>query len=500
MFTQKWRDHWGLTRDPFSCEDADKDPVLGEIDPSAVHSGFDRIFGNPDVPSPGIVFGEKGSGKSGLRLMMRRRISTHNKSHPQQKVFQVQYIDFDVQMEQMRQSIRASSDPRKASKAVVNAWRLSDHLDAILSLGVTSLLDNCLEGGERPVDFTRKQKIDLLLLAGLYDQSQRRTTTEAMHALRSALRVRSAHGFWRKTIAVLISIVAVCLALLPYVAESQEWGSVGESSYWLIAGAVTLLGAWGWYFISNLLVGWHANRTVRHVRVLAQDPAALTLILQSLSPKERSEFLLPTGTDDASRFDLFSRFLGVLAGFGYGGCYVLVDRVDEPSLLSGHEEHMKLFVQKLLDIKLLQFPNLALKLFLPIEMETLYRNANSEELKRMRLDKSNLIGELKWTGQELYEVANQRLKASLAPGSPVDELRDLFAEDLDFAHLKETLAGLATPRYAFGFLSAVFSEYVRELPGELEKEDAAWRVPRAQFDVQRAAWIDRTGVLRRSLN
>ncbi len=500
MFTQKWRDHWGLARDPFACEDADKDPVLGAIDPSAVHSGFDRVFGNPDVPSPGIVFGEKGSGKSGLRLMMRRRVANHNKAHPQAKVFQVEYIDFDVQMEQVRQSIRASNDPRKAAKAVVEAWKLSDHLDSILALGVTGLLDSCLNDGERPVDFTRKQKVDLLLLSALYDHSQRRTTDEALNGLRSALHPRLAHAAWRKFLAIVVSILAVVVALTPHLAEWQEWGEVGASKYWYGAGGLLALLTWGWFGLGNLLVSWDAKKTVKHVRVIPQDAHPLTRILQGLSPKEREEYLLPSGTDDASRFDLLSRFLGVLVGFGYGGCYVMVDRVDEPSLLSGSEAHMKLFVQKLLDIKLLQYPSLALKLFLPIEMETLYRNANSEELKRMRLDKSNLIGELKWTGQELYEVANQRLLASLAPGSSIKELRDLFDDDLDFAHIKETLTSLATPRYAFGFLSAVFSEHVRDLPNELEKDAGDWRVPRAHFDVQRAAWIDRTGVLRRSLN
>ena len=33
---------------------------------------------------------------------------------------------------------------------------------------------------------------------------------------------------------------------------------------------------------------------------------------------------------------------------------------------------------------------------------------------------------------------------------------DLFAEDVDMAHLRETLHSLGTPRYTFGFLSALF--------------------------------------------
>ena len=74
MFAHTWRRHWGLDEDPFVQEDADKDPVLARVPLEAVHSSFDRLYGSPDTPGPGIVFGEKGSGKSGLRLAMRRRL------------------------------------------------------------------------------------------------------------------------------------------------------------------------------------------------------------------------------------------------------------------------------------------------------------------------------------------------------------------------------------------------------------------------------------------
>ncbi|HIF22198.1 MAG TPA: hypothetical protein EYQ27_09900 [Gemmatimonadetes bacterium] len=77
MFAKTWRDHWNLSEDPFAFEDADKDPFVTRVDASAVHSSFDRIFGNADTPAPGIVFGEKGSGKSGLRLAMQRGIEKH---------------------------------------------------------------------------------------------------------------------------------------------------------------------------------------------------------------------------------------------------------------------------------------------------------------------------------------------------------------------------------------------------------------------------------------
>ncbi len=507
MFTQKWRDHWGLAKDPFACEDADKDPLLGEVDSSAVHTGFDRIFGNPDVPAPGIVFGEKGSGKSGLRRMMKRRIEEWNAAYPGKQVFLVEYIDFDVQMEHFRQAIGASADPRKASKAVVAAWQLSDHLDAMLSIGVTQLLDEVLEQGRRPDKLTRKQKTDLQLLTALYDRSPRRTTEEAIRGLRSALKIRGSAGATQKTLAVLVTLLAAFVALAPHLSEWLTWGvALGDPVIWYVAGGVLAALAWGTYEWGQVSASWAARRADKSVRTMPIEAAPLANVLRTLRRKERGEYVLPSGVDEAPRYDLLGRFLGLLKGFGYSGAYVLVDRVDEPSLLSGNDQNMREFVRKLLDIKLLQFPDLAIKLFLPIEMETLHRTASPEELKRMRLDKSNLIQELKWTGQELYEIADQRMKASLDPeavganGAKARELRDLFADDLDFQHVKDTLNSLGTPRYAFGFLSAVFSEYVRELPNDLPADEPRWRVPRASFDVQRGAWLDHTGVLRRSLN
>ena len=85
MFATIWRAHWGLQQDPFAGEDADKDTLLDEVDLSCVHSGFDRLFGSTKSPAPGVVFGEKGSGKSGLRRMMRRKLSKLEEERPEER-------------------------------------------------------------------------------------------------------------------------------------------------------------------------------------------------------------------------------------------------------------------------------------------------------------------------------------------------------------------------------------------------------------------------------
>lgn len=498
MFTKKWRDHWGLTEDPYACEDADKDPILAEVDSSAVHSGFDRIFGNPKVPAPGIVFGEKGSGKSGLRRMMRRRLDEYNAAHPDERVFFIEYIDFDGFLEQFRRTAKGGRNPRKAADAVLEGWGITDHLDAILSLGVTAMVDEALESGDRVKGLAPKQKSDLLLLTALYYRSPKRTTGEAVRGMRSAMRHGSARGGMLFAGCLLLTIVGGFLGVVPHL---EFWPSdPGPPTAWYVAGGLLAAAAWLGYAWSNFAVARLAKDGVRGMRVLSRDVTALRGVLESLAPRVRSEFGLPSGGDPATRYDLLRRFSGLLEGRGYTGCYVVMDRVDEPSLLSGSDDRMREFVRRILDIKLLQYPLIALKLFLPIEMESLYRTAAPEALKRMRLDKSNLIAELKWTGEELFEIADQRLLACKANGGKVATLADFFDEDFDLHYLRETLSALGTPRYAFGFLSSLVSEHVRELPNDMSDDDPRWRIPRSLFDVVRARWIDQSGLLRRSLN
>jgi len=502
MFNETWRKHWGLLEDPFACEDADKDHVLDAVDTAAVHSGFDRVFGNPRVPAPAIVFGEKGSGKSGLRRMMERRIAAHNEAMPNARAFTTEYIDFDRYLEHVRLSLRASRDGSDAGAQVTDAWTITDHLDAILSLGVTELVDQGLDaksGEPGAIDrkaLSHKQGVELRILTSVYYRSQNRTVDEAVDGIGRLLHLPRGRQRALFALCVLMTLVGVAIALLPLVGPWE----LGRPTWWLVAGAAVAAGAWIWRAVDKSFVRRRAHAASRAVRVLPREPGPVARALGMLRPKERAEYALPVGPDDASRYELIRRFVGILESQGYAGWYVLMDRVDEPSTLSSNETHMRRFVESILDIKLLQYPGLALKLFLPIELESIYRSASADSLKRMRLDKSNLIPELKWTGVELYEIANERLKACLAPDPKALELADLFAENFDRQHLRDTLTVLGTPRYAFGFLSAVFLEYVRDLPATMPDDDPRWRLPREPFDVVRGLWLDRTGLLRRSLN
>ena len=76
-------------------------------------------------------------------------------------------------------------------------WRLWDHMDAILTLGVTRLVDEILSGREsiRSADWLldQHQVRDLLLLAACYDQSLAETRKGRWHRLRRRLRF---HVLW----------------------------------------------------------------------------------------------------------------------------------------------------------------------------------------------------------------------------------------------------------------------------------------------------------------
>ena len=97
MRMQEFFDHHGLGRNPFADEDAQSDPVFKQVMSSAVfHPAWDKIYGRAEDVSTAIVFGEKGSGKSGLRLTMRRKLDALGEDS--RRVLCTEYMDFDAEI------------------------------------------------------------------------------------------------------------------------------------------------------------------------------------------------------------------------------------------------------------------------------------------------------------------------------------------------------------------------------------------------------------------
>ncbi|MEM1453123.1 MAG: hypothetical protein AAF957_19815 [Planctomycetota bacterium] len=503
MFAHTWRRHWGLDEDPFVQEDADKDAVLARVPLEAVHSSFDRLYGSPDTPGPGIVFGEKGSGKSGLRLAMRR----HLEAEAAQTAFVVEYIEFDGFLNEARKADRLPPQAGRTPRRVVERFGLSDHLDAILSLGVTKLTHQLIDG-EHPSakKLVPKYKASVLALAGLYYRSDERSGVEVDRGLSRALRFRTSPSMASRLFLFLLTVVAIGLAVVPHLdlAILQDRITIEDPEPWTVGGVALLVVTYGTVAFRAASFRRRAARATRAVRVVPRDPEPLARLLSRVPASTRSDLALPDGSAVGTRLVLLRRFVAILNDLGYTSFYVLMDRVDEATMLSGRADLMRPFVESLLEHRLLQFEGLALKLFLPIELARLYLGASPADLKSMRLDKANSIPELRWTGQELVGVAAQRLRAVRseegANGRPGGSLNDFLSDDVSAEDLRDALSELGTPRLAFGFLGALLAEHARELSDDLSEDDPAWRVPRGSFDTLHGSWVDRARGLRRALN
>jgi hypothetical protein len=444
--------HHGVVGNPFSEEDAQTDTVFkrGCLD-TIHHPAWDKFFGSPADPSTALVFGEKGSGKTALRLQVTSEIEAYNAAHPGARVFVVSYDDFNPFLDHFRDSLRA----RDAAEAL-ERWRLQDHMDAILALAVTKLVD---ELTAEKVDLTvlsLDQRRDLLLLAALYDQS----TREPIQSRWSRLRRRSGfRSLWSRRDLQLGFGATLAVAALIAAFPSLRSLSIGP---WLLLPILLGWLYWGWRLAR---AEWHARTIRRAVRVLDRDPAALRGELLWFRPTELGGQPLPSTIRGGGeeRYELLRKFQAVLLALGYSGIIVLVDRVDEPQLIEGDPRKMRALIWPLLDHKFLRHPGIGFKLLLPIELAYYLEKEDKEFYDRARPDKLNLIKPLRWTGSSLYDLAGDRLKACAAEPSANGQLGPRLREFVDASvsddSLKDALGNLRTPRQLFKFLHRLLEEH-----------------------------------------
>ena len=386
MRLQQFLDHHGIASNPFADEDAQTDPVFKEhCIQSTYHPSWDKVYGDPSEPATSIVFGEKGSGKTALRLQIVKHVNEYNRSHPNQRLFVIEYDDFNPFLDRFRDKL---SIRRRRQDQVLSQWKLWDHMDAILSLGVTQLVDRILESpraqGARTVDvgqldpslLDRNQARDLLLLAACYDQSSAETFRQRWHRLRRKLRFSTWRTKWPAAIGVL-SVVAV----FGLIAGLQKWDWLASPWPYLMAAAgwlPWLARAWKWY--------WQAHGITRQLRVVNHEANPLRQVLMHFRPDEIGSQPLPNKERTDDRFELLVKFQGVLKTLGFGGVIVLVDRVDEPHLVNGSPEQMRALLWPMLDNKFLKHPGVGFKLLLPLELSYFIDREERDIYKRARLD------------------------------------------------------------------------------------------------------------------
>ena len=445
--------HYGIDGNPFSEEDAQTDTVfkrgcLWKIH----HPAWDKFFGSPADPSTALVFGEKGSGKTALRLQVNAELEAYNEKHPGERVFSVSYDDFNPFLDHFRAAVGA-----KNTEQALGRFRLQDHMDAILALGVTKLVDQLTHERTDLSVLTLDQRRDLLLLAALYDQS----TGEPIERRWDRLRRRS--GFrplWsRRDLQVGVITTLVVVGLLAAFPGLRGW----SFTPWLLLAVLAGWLYWGWRLTRAV---WYANGIRRGLRVLSRDPWALRWELLWFSPGEIGGQPLPTAAKGGGeeRYELLRKFQAVLASLGYPGVIVLIDRVDEPQAIEGDPRKMRALVWPLLDHKFLRHPGIGIKLLLPIELAYYLEKEDKDFYDRARPDKLNMIKPLRWTGPSLYDLASDRLRACATNGVASADgkgprLRQFVDESVSDDSLKDALGNLRTPRQLFKFLHRLLEEH-----------------------------------------
>jgi hypothetical protein len=360
---------------------------------------------------------------------------------------------------------------QSAPDKVLGALRLWDHIDAILQLGVTQLVDRILQTDatlnspstairQDAIDrLDRGQRRDLLLLTAAYDRSRSGTLRDRFGALRKRLRFHSPATWIPIFVGCALTVVCLWISYLLFSTDSN-WL---KHLLWLTP--LMLVAAWSMYGYRWIRHQWLAYRVCRNLRILQRDRSQLSNLLMHFTAKELDEQPLPVSQRSDDRYALLEKLQLLLRSFGFPGMIVIVDRVDEPDLVNGQPDRMRQLVWPLLDNKLLKHENFGIKLLLPAELQYFVDRETREFHERARLDKQNVVASFDWTGEALYDLLAARMRACAntnAKPSP----RDFFETDIGEARLISAFQSLNTPRNLFRFLYRLITEHCKRFRSE----------------------------------
>ncbi|MEW4486944.1 hypothetical protein AB1L42_02625 [Thalassoglobus sp. JC818] len=487
MKVHQFLDHYGITENPYAQEDASSDRVFIEhCLTGTYHSGWDKIYGDPRAPSTSVVFGEQGSGKTALRLQIAGRLREFNETHPEERAFTIHYDNFNPFLDSFRERLHGRR--RKAEKALQN-WKLWDHMDAILTLATTRLADIIRNGGvdakdpsqsvdpAKIDDLKPNQRRDILLLATFYDQNRDESAVRRWNQLRRKLKVTTWKSYWDIGLGAIVT-----LAIIGGVFQVSETPWSQLFSGWTLA---IIIAAWLpaiWNFIRNF---WTATRAASQVRISDQSRTDLRRILARFDRSQISGQPLPTRARGDDRYELLHKLQSVLTDLGFQSIVVLVDRVDEPHLVNGSPERMRDLIWPLFDNKFLKHPGIAFKLLLPAALSGFLNRQEKEFYERSRLDKQNLIPSLNWTGQGLYDVANDRLRACAKLAENRPSISDLFDDSISEQELITVFDRLRAPRHLFKYLYRLFIDHC----SKHTEDSPEWKIQRETMQSSLAVFM-----------
>ena len=478
-------DHYGITENPFAQEDAQSDHVFRQhcLD-GTHHPAWDKIFGSPESPSTSVVFGEQGSGKTALRMQMVEKLRRYNAEHPTQRAFIIEYDDFNPFVDSFRE--RLVGRKRKPENALQN-WKLWDHMDAILTLATTKLSD-AIRGTahgdavqevskESLNELTRMQKRDILLLAAFYDHNRDMSHKRGWTMLRRKLGFFTWKTWWDLLLGI---VVTAARRRRRSLAERLE-----DAVQQLVAAIAILVAGWLPFLFHQFRLQWKGWRVKRQVRVIEHQASSLRKILSNFERGEISGQPMPSLFRGDDRYELLMKLQSVLKSLGFASIVVLVDRVDEPHLINGSAERMRDLLWPLFDNKFLKHPGIAFKLLLPSAVIPYLNRQEKEFYDRSRLDKQNLVPSLDWSGEALYDIVNDRIKACAKLADKPPGAKDLFAENISREELIGIFARLRAPRHLFKFFHRLLVDHC----SKYTEDQPTWKISRETLQSSLALFL-----------
>jgi hypothetical protein len=481
-----------------------------------------------------VVFGEKGSGKTAIRLQIAERVRRHNEERPEAKCFLIPYDELNRSLDHFHRGAPRDGEKRSAAQ-IFTDLRLADHMDAILAIGVGRVVNALLGGPDDPPpanltgedsrgdDAGKKAramnaalKADLLLLSAVYDQADVSGSRTA--ALRRKLRVPmrgQTLGWmaltwlgWIPAAAVLSWLIVNQFGTTDLPERIGQVGAIVLALLWLVGVVKTQV-------VDRLRLRRLGRKLARSLRMLPRTQHAYAGALKSVEPDMLDAAFLPLGKSDEARYAMLDRLRRVAGHFGFSGVLVLLDRVDEPTLVNGDADAMRAIVWPLFNNKFLQQDRFGIKMLLPVELRYALFRESSSFFQEARLDKQNLIERLSWTGAMLYDLCNARLAAcrrvggrDAAPTPTVVDGADggtraearsgllaLFAEDVSRQDLVDALDQMHQPRDAFKFLYRCITEHCSNVTAD----ERAYRIPRLILEQVRKAEAERVQQLYRGI-
>lgn len=471
MNAQTFFEHHRIDANPFAAEEARLDPIFDRLPGGATdHPDFGKIMGPIDQPATAVVFGEKGSGKTAIRLMLGKKINEHNKHPDNPPVLVVAYDDLNPVLDKLL------SAKRQKAETMLSKFRLEDHQDAILARAVTKLVSAMIGDKDHTpepvpkIDMSRRAvkqlpkqtRVDLAVLAALYDEPASGSALPRFEKVKKKLRIGwHLPQWWVLTKAIVYSAAAGALYIMRRLMEDDP----GWLMPAIVVAVVAAIVLWGYYFYKQIKLWTLARRATNEMPAVKRSSDTLRKMLEQFRSSQLAGQPIPTPPRGATlgdtRYQLTRRFITAINEMGFAGMVVFIDRMDEPTLVHGDAEKMKAIAWPMFDNKFLKQERVGMKLLLPLELRYELARESATFFQEARLDKQNLVDQLTWSGATLYDLCNKRLSACHTGDGEAPTLRSIFAEDVTREMLIDALDQMHQPRDAFKFLYAAIQEHCR---------------------------------------